>query len=82
LQPRACFIAGHPLAAIKLRQPEPNFRIDRLAAFEKPAVLFFLRLQEPFQGFFDAPASPDLLLHASFKGRIIYIDVHRSCLLF
>jgi hypothetical protein len=44
---------GEALAPLKLLEPVPYLRVDRLAVFREPPILLLLGLQEAEQNFFN-----------------------------
>ncbi|MFZ3329221.1 MAG: hypothetical protein WA197_01215 [Candidatus Acidiferrales bacterium] len=81
-QERIQLIFWNSFAAVELSDPAPNLRVDTLAIFQQPTVLFFLRLQQSHQHFLDAarPSRLPLFSESSFQGRIANFDVHSSTL--
>jgi hypothetical protein len=71
-------IFGNTLAPVKLFDATPNLGVDRGFAFQQPAILFFLCLEQSEQGFLGARCSRrlNLLLDSSFQGPIVDFYVH------
>src|SRR5215469_818427 len=71
-------IFGNSLAAVELIDTMLNLCVDRLAIFQEPAILLFLRLKQMEQYFLDAARACclKLFLNSGLKGRITDFNVH------
>jgi hypothetical protein len=71
-------IFRNPFTAVESIDTGINLCVNRSSVFQKPAILFFLRLHQTEQDFFDAAGTGRLeqLLDSGLKGRVRDFDVH------
>jgi len=71
-------IVRDSFAAVELLDAAPDLCVDCFPVFQKPAVLFFLGLQQAEQYFLDAARASrlELFLNSRLKGRIVDFSIH------